>query len=122
MSLTTLLCHVTVGFGTVTLYPGIIETPRYDDTEVRIVLDGDRLTDITVNGPYDKQFSYVAHGYVLTSVRLADRLLLEVRGEGMNALRETLIVTDRGQLIWTQLGNADALRASSASLFIGTCE
>lgn len=122
MSLVTLVCHVAVGFGTVTLYPGIIETPRYDQTEVRIVLDDDRLTDITVDGPYDKVFSYAAHGYALTSVRLADRLLLEVRGEGLNALRETLIVTDGGQLIWTQLGNADSLHASSASLFIATCE
>lgn len=122
MSLATLICHVTVGFGSVTLYPGIIETPRYQGAEVRILLDSDRLTDITVNGPYDKAFSYAAHQYVLASARLADRLLLEAKGEGLNAVRETLIVTDDGQLLWTQVSNADSLRASSASVFVGTCQ
>lgn len=122
MSTAALVCKIALGVGTVTLQPGIIQTPRYDGAEVRLEFDGARLADIRVNGPYDKDFSYVAHGLQLSSTRLADRVLIEARGEGLDAVRESMILTDLGQLIWTQLSNGDELRASSASLFVGQCE
>lgn len=120
--ITTLVCHISLGVGALTLVPGIVEVPRYKETEIRIELDGSKLVDIRVDGPFDRAYSYVEHGYALSSARLADRLLLEAKIEGLNAEREQLIITDAGQLIWTQIGNADELRTSSGSLFVGSCK
>lgn len=122
MSVTALVCSISVGVGAITLAPGIVQTPRYDGAEVRIELDGSHVTDITVNGPYDKAYSYAVNGLTITTVRLADRLLIDVRGEGLDALRESMVLTDAGQLIWVQIGNADQFRASSGSLFVGRCK
>lgn len=120
--LTTLVCKIALGAASVTLQPGIIQTPRYDGAEVRLVFDGAALTDIVVDGPYDRHYSYAAHGFALSSVRLADRLLIDAKAEGLDAIRESMILTDGGQLIWVQIANADQLRASAGSLFIGSCK
>ena len=121
-ALTTLVCKIAIGAASLTLHPQIIQTPRYDGAEVRLVFDGGQLTDIVVDGPYDRQYSYLAHGLVLTSVRLADRVLIDVRGEGLDATRESMILTDSGHLAWVQIANADQLRSSAGSLFIGACK
>lgn len=122
MSITALVCKIAVGVGTLTVAPGIVQTPRYDGAEVRIVMDGAKLVDVLVNGTWDKNYSYAAHGFKLTATRLADRVLLEASIEGLDVVRESLLLADSGSLLWTQLANADVLRASSASLFTGHCE
>ena len=116
--MTTLLCHVIAGVASVTMDPGMIESPRYDGARIEITID-DTL-DIRVNGTYDRNYSYAAHNIGLTATRLRDRWMLEA-SEG-DELRETIIITDTGQMMWTQLANADSVHASSASLFIGSCE
>jgi hypothetical protein len=119
--ITSLLCTITTGYGAITMSPGIVPTPRYDGARVEIILTDGTPTDIRVDGPYDRAYSYVAHGIRIQARRLGDSWLIDTRIEGEDAGRESLIIDAHGQLVWVQLANARQLRAASASVFAGRC-
>lgn len=121
MSITAFVCSISIGVGSVTLSPAIIQTPRYDGAKVQLILEDGKLRDIVVDGAYDRDYSYAAHGLELTGRRISTGWLLQAAGSGDDAVQESIIVGDDGKLLWTQIASAGELKASSASLFTGTC-
>lgn len=122
MSITALVCKVAVGVASLTIYPGVEQSPRYQGAEIRIEFDGGKLTDIRIDGPYDRDYSYAQHGVKLNATRLGDRWLLEARIDGkLDAEHEQMVITDSGQLLWVQVADDQRMHASSGSLFTGSC-
>jgi hypothetical protein len=125
MSITALVCKIAVGAGSLTLAPGIVESPRYEGAEIRIELEDGQLRDITVNGPYDHAYSYAANGFRLTAQRSGAGWLLEARlggADGFDTIRESLALTDMGRLIWVQFATSEQLHSSAGSVFSGHCD
>ncbi len=123
MSIAALVCKVAIGVGSVTALPGVVQSPRYDGAELRIEFtESGELADIMVTGPFDKAGSYRDQGLSLLAVRSDGVLVIEASLVGLNPIRETLLITSSGSLLWTQISHAQEVRASSASLFTGHCE
>lgn len=125
MSVAAFVCKIAVGAGSLTLAPGIVESPRYEGAEIRIQLEDGRLRDIEVNGPYDHEYSYAANGFRLTAQRSGAGWLLEARlggADGLDVVRESLVLTDVGRLVWVQFGTSEQLQAASGSVFSGHCD
>ena len=72
-ALLSLSCVIQAGSGSLTIIPGIIESPRYEHASVMIQMREDELMDIRVNGPWDRNWSYRDHGFALHAERSAGR-------------------------------------------------
>lgn len=123
MNVTTLVCTIVQGYGAVTLYPGIVESSRYNETSITISLNGDAVQDVQVSGPFDRDFSYSLNGFKF-SLRIQDgskTITATAESEG-NFSKEVFTINDNGRLIWSQAAYADAFRAASASLYNGNCK
>lgn len=119
--LLSLSCVIYAGSGSMTVMPGIVNSPRYEQTSIIIQMNEDELTDIRVNGPWDRNWSYREHGFTLHADRSAGRWILTADSR-KDLARETLILEDTGRLLWSQVADAPALNTAAVSIFSGSCE
>lgn len=120
-ALLSLSCVIYAGSGSLTIVPGIVESPRYEHTSITIQMDEDQLLDIHVDGPWDRNWSYRDHGFALRADRSAGRWILSA-DSAKDLARETLVLEDTGRLLWSQVSDAPALKTAEVSIFSGACE
>lgn len=68
-ALLVLSCVISEGSGSLNLMPGIIDSPRYQQTNITIQMTQTQLVDIRVDGPLDRNWSYREHGFALHADR-----------------------------------------------------
>jgi hypothetical protein len=101
--------------------PGIVTSPRYEQTSITIQMSEAELLDIRVDGPLDKNWSYREHGFALQADRSGAHWILSAAST-RDLARETLILDDTGRLLWSQISDAPAFKTAAVSIFSGSCQ
>lgn len=121
MSIAALVCKVALGVGAVNIYPGVVESPRYDDTSIVIEFADGAPKDIVVNGPLDKMYRYSKAGIAVQSNKLGEGWAIDALAVD-GSVRERLVIDSKDGLYWTQASYADKLNVVAVSIFIGQCQ
>lgn len=114
-----LTCTVGLGVGTVSVLPGIVQTPRYDGATVQVDL---ATGNLVVSGPLDKGFDYAEHGYHTSIESFEGKWVITLASPSEDFDREHILILASGSLLWTSVSYATILNAAAASLYVGHCQ